>query len=401
MRLSLVRWVFSKAAFQKKEIYSHFRPCPLTLQSMLDFSRTGSRHEAYQFLRKELLVRIANTMKEIECLPEALLNTRELRDVTRWFEMSFSDLLSFEEVPFSEDDFERFSETVRHIYFRHSSVVETVAEGLIDLKFARRELPIPHRQLQYFLNRFYLMRISNRMLMNQHIMKFCKLPNFSMHDCDRIDANCDVEAIVEEAFDAAQFMCDSKYLTAPRMEKFFHNAPSIGEPIYVAYSPAHLYHMTFELFKNALRATVEHWGVNKSPLELPPVKVSLFLGNSNLTIKICDRGGGVPRGEVEKLFAYHYTTAPRPLKDDRCPMAGLGYGLPLSRLYAWYFHGDLVLTSYEGYGSDACIYIKSKPADAHEFLPYFNPCARITYRASSLDPAWVHDEHYGCSPFPF
>ncbi|CDW55685.1 BCDHK Adom3 and HATPase c domain containing prote in [Trichuris trichiura] len=279
-------------------------------------------------------------MKEIECLPEALLNTRELRDVTRWF-----------------------SETVRHIYFRHSSVVETVAEGLIDLKSGRGELPIPHRQLQYFLNRFYLMRISNRMLMNQHIMKFCKLPNFAMHDCDRIDASCNVEAVIEEAFDAAQFMCDSKYLTAPRMEKFFHNALSIGEPIHVAYSPAHLYHMTFELFKNALRATVEYWGVDKSPFELPPVKVSFFLGNSDLTIKIRDRGGGVPRGQIEKLFAYHYTTAPRPLKDDRCPMAGLGYGLPLSRLYAWYFHGDLVLTSYEGHGSDACIYIKVWPYD--------------------------------------
>lgn len=37
---------------------------------------------------------------------------------------------------------------------------------------------------------------------------------------------------------------------------------------------------------------------------------------------------------------------------------GYGYGLPISRLYARYLHGDLVVLSCDGFGTDAIIYLK-------------------------------------------
>ena len=87
-------------------------------------------------------------------------------------------------------------------------------------------------------------------------------------------------------------------------------------------------------------------------------------GKEDITIKISDEGGGVPRSAMPLLWTYMYTTMENPqiaadfdASDFKAPMAGFGYGLPLARLYARYFGGDLKLISMEGYGTDVYIHL--------------------------------------------
>ncbi len=120
------------------------------------------------------------------------------------------------------------------------------------------------------------------------------------------------------------------------------------------YVPGHLSHMLFETLKNSLRAVVDLHGPDKA--EFPVTKVIVAEGKEDITIKISDEGGGIPRSSIPLVWTYMYTTVDQTpnidptynQSDFKAPMAGFGYGLPISRLYARYFGGDLKLISMEG-----------------------------------------------------
>jgi len=125
------------------------------------------------------------------------------------------------------------------------------------------------------------------------------------------------------------------------------------------------------------------------------VQARICAGRDLLTIRISDQGGGIAPEHVDKVFSYGFTTIPggsSTVEEEsngaggslqgflsngpaaapsagvgglgdllaaaaqppalRFALAGLGFGLPMSRLYARYFGGDLVLQNIPGYGVD-------------------------------------------------
>lgn len=81
--------------------YSSFNPSPLSLKKLADFGKqTGmasNKHQveiqSYEFLKEELLVRLALMTKEMLYLPENLIKTSSVQLVYSWYLKSFEEVL--------------------------------------------------------------------------------------------------------------------------------------------------------------------------------------------------------------------------------------------------------------------------------------------------------------------
>lgn len=248
---------------------------------------------------------------------------------------------------------------------RHNDVMPTMAMGIQQLKedlgrkVGLNEIPEIHQ----FLDRFYMSRIGIRMLIGQHIaLHNSPPPTYIGLICTSVSP---VE-VAQNAIDDARSACMRTYGSAPEVHVY-------GDPNFTfPYVPTHLHQMLFELIKNSLRAVQERF--QDADHECPPIRVVVADGIEDVTIKISDEGGGIPRSGLPKIWTYLYSTAKNPVvldrQDHELPnvMAGYGYGLPISRLYARYFGGDLQVISMEGYGTDAYLHL-NRLGNVQEPLP--------------------------------
>ncbi|XP_046902906.1 pyruvate dehydrogenase (acetyl-transferring) kinase isozyme 1, mitochondrial [Hypomesus transpacificus] len=391
--MRLLRTLMSNVSIAKHiDYYSRFSPSPLSMKQFLDFgSENACEKTSFVFLRQELPVRLANIMKEISLLPDNLLRTPSVKLVQSWYLQSLEEIIEFKDRNINDEKVTYdFTDAVIRIRNRHNDVIPTMAQGVVEYKEAYGTDPIVSQNVQYFLDRFYMSRISIRMLLNQHTLLFggnVKVNPAHPKQIGSIDPHCCVTEVVKDAYQNARNLCDRYYMNSPELMLEEFNVKDDGKPVTVVYVPSHLYHMVFELFKNAMRATMEMYG---DAMEYPPVLAQVALGSEDLTVKVSDRGGGVPLRKIDRLFTYTYSTAPRPsMEPSRAtPLAGFGYGLPISRLYARYFQGDLKLYSLEGYGTDAIIYIRALSTESIERLPVYNKSAWKHYKTLQEADDW-------------
>jgi len=385
--------------------YCNYNPSPLSLKKFADFGKVinaAAQNESlfkqveiksYDFLKEELLVRLALMTKEMLYLPDKLIKTSSVQLVYSWYLKSFEEVLNFKTVEANESILKKFNQTLNGIVERHTEVVPHMAMGILQLQETYGIDTKTEQNIQYFLDRFLMSRISIRMLINQHVMQFFNKKPDHPFAIGSIDPNCDVIAVIEDAFNNAKFLCDQYYLCSPDLELETKNVfeKDSDNKINLVYVPSHLYHIAFELYKNAMRAIIEYHG--EAAKSYPKIQTLIVKGKEDLSIRITDYGGGIPRSKLPQVFKYMYSTAPRPSINsdvysptDNAPLAGYGYGLPLSRLYARYFNGDLLLSSIDGHSTDAYIYLKTLESQASESLPIHNRAAANNYKNTSLVP---------------
>ncbi|KAL2327517.1 hypothetical protein Fmac_020944 [Flemingia macrophylla] len=360
---------FSKSLIEEVHRWGCLKQTGVSLRYMMEFgSKPTDRNLliSAQFLHKELAIRIARRAIELENLPYGLSQKPAVLKVRDWYVDSFRDLRAFPDIKNMIDERE-FTEMIKAIKVRHNNVVPTMALGVqqlkksLDPKIVNEDLVEIHQ----FLDRFYMSRIGIRMLIGQHVE--LHNPNPPPHVVGYIHTKMSPWLVARNASEDARAICCREYGSAPDVHIY-------GDPDFTfPYVPAHLHLMVFELVKNSLRAVQERF--MDSDKVAPSIRIIVADGIEDVTIKVSDEGGGIPRSGLPKIFTYLYSTARNPLDEhsdlgiaDNVTMAGYGYGLPISRLYARYFGGDLQIISMEGYGTDAYLHL-SRLGDSQEPLP--------------------------------
>ncbi|KAL0072962.1 hypothetical protein F4703DRAFT_1867245 [Phycomyces blakesleeanus] len=396
---------------EKIQHFARFPQTGVSLRQMVLFGQKPSQaslFKASQFLHEELPIRLAHRVKDLEELPRYLSEMPSILKVKDWYAQSFQELIELPPPRLSREMKEKlkhasknasqtippcvpnpanvhlarphlearlmtlpighryfnpvedircspevltytdsFVKTIEGVKRRHDPVVTTVAQGILEYK-EHRKPQVVDTEVEKFLDRFYMSRIGIRMLIGQHSTLY-RGP-FRQDYVGVICTKTSIREIAQDAIANARYICEEHYglFKAPEVKMF---CPGDIEFMYV---PSHLNHMIFELLKNSLRAVVERYGSDYED-DYPPIKLVIAHGKEDITIKISDEGGGIPRSSLPDVWAYMYTTAERQelepefnKSEFKAPMAGFGYGLPISRLYARYFGGDLKLISMEG-----------------------------------------------------
>ena len=321
------------------------------------------------FLHRELPVRLAHRACELEGT-DLFKNSKSIMGVCNWYKTSFQELRTCP-APVNMEKEAIFSKTIESIYERHSATLITMAKGAHEIRSVLQQDVASfaeHQQVQKKLDDFYMSRIGIRMLIGQYLA--LRKPQGDPNMVGLISTRASPFDIAQQAIADAAYMCTRTHGDAP--EVTIHGRTDLTFP----YVSSHISYILLELLKNSMRATVETHGVDK----MPRIRVIIADGedNEDVVIKVSDEGGGIKRSNMNRIWSYLYTTAdPAVLDrllgsssnvdgsdsdgvqdtDAASPLAGLGYGLPLSRNYARYFGGELTIMSMEGYGTDGSLYL--------------------------------------------
>ncbi|ETI45915.1 hypothetical protein F443_09625 [Phytophthora nicotianae P1569] len=380
---------------------AHNDPTPMSLQQMRTFAdgSTKLRLVAAKFVHKELQSRYARAIMELSDLPMGLSETTSVRHAINFYRYELQSINRMKSPTNAAEDLV-FTQKIRNAKERGSNLVPLICYGLQELKAtdlgqSALQLESVQEDIKDRLDKFFLGRIGIRMIIGHHVRSL-------EHTGGRVHL-VNAEQVVRDACEQARRLCVQYCGAAPLIQ--IRVTPSTNMPF--MYVESHLHHMVFELVKNSMRATVEHHRSRfqlppqgkmnrfervmnpKSPSldfyipsveevagvkvypdvskyrsgdELPPVEIVICQGSEDLTVKVSDEGGGVPRSRWNKLWHYDYTTSLLcpPINSDNYPtycehFSGGGYGLPIARLFARYFGGDVVFSSQEGSGSTAFI----------------------------------------------
>ena len=354
-----------------------FGPPPLTTAQLLASAR---------YTRELIPRRLARRILALRNLPYIIVTNPHINSIFQNYVQSFEALSSLpgNGYPNNLDEESEFAAVLGQIVRTHNNTIPILAKGFQECgsQFMRAE------EITGFLERHLRARIGTRLLAEQHLALHAATFEAGSpatvtegvnpdHFIGIIDTRLSPTTILRRSEAFVAEICELRYGDRPRL---VIDGNVEGR---CAYIPMHMEYIFTELLKNSFRASIEFAlaqqkmaGLGQSELKIPDVEATISIAAEGrmITIRIRDRGGGISPADLREVWNYSFTTFNQAggATDDvdgnfndivngalgGSSIAGLGYGLPLSRAYAEYFGGCLELQSAFGWGTD--VYLKLK-----------------------------------------
>ncbi|KAJ3216803.1 hypothetical protein HK099_005738, partial [Clydaea vesicula] len=312
------------------EKYSRQPIVPVTLSWMRELGETHSIRESASYLHKELPKRLARRVKALQNLPFIVGENPYIKSIYHLYSASFEKLRTFPPIDSSEME-DLFSDTLLELVETHQDVIPNLAKG-----FAECGHYMSKGDRTKFLDGLIHARIGLRVLAENHLALNDEDPEWA----GVVHKNFKPALLISSIGSYCQNLCRMNYGTAP---EFVINGQ---ENATFPYIPVHLDYIMMELMKNAMRATVEH-SQKIGRVEHPDIEITVVSGKEEICIRLRDQGGGIPSHCLPFIFDYSFTTVPKIEEEDLDvfsaqsrmqmisssggPMAGLGFGLPMSK----------------------------------------------------------------------
>ena len=286
-------------------------------------------------------MRIAHRIINLSNFPICLREFSQIKNVKNLYFNSFNIIDNHPPI-ITPEDCDSFNKELNKIKTNHRDIPIQISTAVQEFKdFSKFD----NYQLNIKLNEFYHARIGIRLLIDYYNFLFNnKLNNY---------LECNIEEIINSSFNNARDLCSRVY------SKYIPNLIIKNEvSSNLLYIPSHLHYISFEIFKNAIRATLD---ANKSN----PLELEIKETKNQIIFVFRDFGNSISHNEIKNLFNYNYTTVSDSDTRKKELIAGYGHGLPLSRLYSRFFGGNILFIPFHGIKSEVILYL-NKNANTYE-----------------------------------
>lgn len=343
--------------------------------------------------------RLAHRLREMQKLPYVVVTNPHLSLV---YELYYKAFEAFRRVPVirSIEENDEYCKIIGANLEEHLSVIPNLIMGVLECQHL-----IAPDAMDSFAHAMLRARISRRVIAEQHLAltetfngPFHTTRTSTEHEfVGEVLLRCNAHEIIRSTGKLAQELCKSTAGPGSIVPKINIRGHLDATFPYVL---SHLEYIVGELLRNSIQAVMEHHAGKGTP---PPIDVLISEAPQQVMIRISDQGGGIPGDILPHLWSFN--KGPRsesrlqnlekvpalaatvqeiqvPSPDSatsksrdvslstlasRPPSLRLGMGLPMSRVYAEYWAGNLDVSNLEGYGLDAFLQI-SKLGNQNEQL---------------------------------